>query len=70
MALPSQFNLSVELTKLVPFGPLINTASRGLINLVRELHKSGSDIVAEQDLAEVLGRNHIESKFASTLGQP
>lgn len=67
MALTSQFNLSVELTKLVPFGPLINTASRGLINLVRELHKSGSDIVAEQDLAEILGRNRIESKFASSF---
>lgn len=67
MALTSQFNLSVELTKLVPFGSLINTASRGLINLVRELHKSGSDIVAEQDLAEILGRNRIESKFASTF---
>ncbi len=67
MALTSQFNLSVELTKLVPFGSLINTTSRALISLVRELHKSGSDIVAEQDLAEVLGRNRIESKFASTF---
>lgn len=67
MALTSQFNLSVELTKLVPFGSLINTASRGLINLVRELHKSGSDIVAEQDLAEIFGRNRIENKFASTF---
>ncbi len=67
MALTSQFNLSVELTKLVPFGSLISATSRGMINLVRELHKSGSDIVAEQDLAEILGRNRIESKFASTF---
>ena len=67
MALTSQFNLSVELTKLVPFGSLISTASRSLINLVRELHKSGSDIVAEQDLAEILGRNRIESNFGSTF---
>ncbi|KAI9870139.1 MAG: hypothetical protein M1830_004638, partial [Pleopsidium flavum] len=67
MALQSQFNLSVELTNLIPFGPLLSTASRGLIHLLRDIRKSGSDIVAEEDLAEVFGRNRIEARFASTF---
>jgi len=67
MALQNQFNLSVELTNLLPFRSLISTASRGLIHLVRDLRKSGSDIVAEEDLAEIFGRNRIESRFASTF---
>ncbi|MCJ1258449.1 hypothetical protein MMC24_006282 [Lignoscripta atroalba] len=65
MAFSTQFALSVEISKAIPF--VINTASRGLIHLVRELQHSGSDIVTEHDLAEVLGRNLIEPRFASTF---
>ncbi|KFY23763.1 hypothetical protein V491_02416 [Pseudogymnoascus sp. VKM F-3775] len=66
MPLESQFSLSVELTKLVPLGPILNTAGRAVLNLARDLQKSGSDIVVEADLAEVFGRNRIEPRFEST----
>jgi len=67
MALSSQFNLSVEITKLLPLGSLLSITSRGLLTLTRELRKSGSDFATEQDLAEIFGRNRIENKFASTF---
>lgn len=67
MAFTNQFSLSLELTKLVPFGSLLSGASRGMLHLMRELKDSGSDIVTEADLAEVFGRNRIEEKFASTF---
>ena len=67
MAFANQFSLSLELTKLIPLGPLISSAGRGLAGLVRELQVSGSDIITEQDLAEVFGRNRIEPLFASTF---
>ncbi|KAL8652136.1 MAG: hypothetical protein Q9210_002865 [Variospora velana] len=67
MAMGSQFSLSLELTKLVPFGSLFNTAGHGLVRLLREIQASGSDFITEQDLAEVFGRNRLEPRFASTF---
>ncbi|KAL8715294.1 MAG: hypothetical protein Q9225_006438 [Loekoesia sp. 1 TL-2023] len=63
----SQFSLSLELTKLVPFGSLVNAAGHGLVRLLREIQASGSDFITEQDLAEVFGRNRVEPLFASTF---
>ncbi|KAL8947740.1 MAG: hypothetical protein Q9222_006013 [Ikaeria aurantiellina] len=63
----SQFSLSLELTKLVPFGSLVNAAGHGLIRLLREIQASGSDFITEQDLAEIFGRNRVEALFASTF---
>lgn len=67
MAMSSQFSLSVELTKLVPFGSLLSTAGRGLLHLMRELQDSGSDFITEADLAEVFGRNRIDPRFESSF---
>ncbi|KAL8695631.1 MAG: hypothetical protein Q9224_003279 [Gallowayella concinna] len=67
MAMSSQFSLSLELTKLVPFGPLVNAAGHGLIRLIRDLQASGSDFITEEDLAQVFGRNRVEPLFASTF---
>lgn len=67
MAFTNQFSLSLELTKLIPFGSLLSGGSRGMLHLMRELKDSGSDIITEADLAEVFGRNRIEEKFASTF---
>ena len=67
MAFTNQFALSLELTKFVPGASLVNLAGRGLIHLMRELQNSGSDFITEGDLAEIFGRNRIESKFASTF---
>lgn len=67
MALSSQFSLSVELTKLIPCGPLATVVGRGFLNLLRELQTSGSDLVTEEDLAAILGRNRIDPRFESTF---
>ena len=67
MPLSSQFSLSVELTKLIPCGPLATVVGRGFLNLLRELQTSGSDLVTEEDLAAILGRNRIEPRFESTF---
>ena len=67
MAFSNQFSLSVELTKLVPFGPLASVAGRGLLNLIRDLQESGSDLVTEEGLAEVFGRNRIDPRFESSF---
>lgn len=67
MAPSSQFSLSVELTKLLPLGPLANIAGRGLLTLIRDLQSSGSDIVTEEGLAEVFGRNRIDAHFESSF---
>ena len=63
MAFTNQFSLSVELSKLVPLAPIVNLASRSMLDVVRALHKSGSDLATEHDLAEVLGRSYIEPRF-------
>ncbi|KAI4107135.1 MAG: hypothetical protein L6R37_001836 [Teloschistes peruensis] len=67
MAMSSQFSLSLELSKLVPFGSLVNATGHGLVRLLRQIQASGSDFVTEQDLAEVFGRNRVEPLFASTF---
>ncbi|KAL8939869.1 MAG: hypothetical protein Q9216_003120 [Gyalolechia sp. 2 TL-2023] len=67
MAMGSQFSLSLELTKLVPFGSLVNAAGHGLVRLLREIQASGSDFITEQDLAEIFGRNRVEPLFESTF---
>jgi len=63
MAFTNQFSLSVELSNLVPLAPIVNLASRSMLEVVRGLHKSGSDLSTEHDLAEILGRSYIEPRF-------
>ncbi|OAP65100.1 hypothetical protein AYL99_01072 [Fonsecaea erecta] len=67
MAFSNQFSLSVELTKLVPLGNILSAAGSGILNLARDLRRSGSDITVEEDLTLVLGRNRICPKFESTF---
>ncbi|KAL8770865.1 MAG: hypothetical protein Q9209_003516 [Squamulea sp. 1 TL-2023] len=67
MPIGSQFSLSLELTKLVPFGSLFHAAGHGLVQTIRELQASGSDFISEQDLAKVFGRNQVDALFASTF---
>lgn len=60
MAFTSQFSLSLELNKLVPTAI---TTGLDFVRLVRELSKSGSHIMVEQDFANVFGRNRIAPHF-------
>ena len=67
MPLQSQFSLSLELTKLLPLGSAIDAGRQAVVNLARELQKSGSDLVVEQDLAQIFGRNSITARFESSF---
>ena len=67
MAFSTQFALSYELSKIVPVNSIVNVASKGLLKLVRDFQDSGSNLVTEYDLAQILGRNYISPQFASTF---
>ncbi|MCJ1417116.1 hypothetical protein MMC32_003455 [Xylographa parallela] len=67
MALNPQFAVSYELSNLVPVVPILNLASRGLLELVRDFQSSGSNLITEHDLAAIFGRSYIDAQFASTF---
>ncbi|MCJ1288747.1 hypothetical protein MMC34_000276 [Xylographa carneopallida] len=67
MALNPQFAVSYELSQLVPVVPIVNLASRGLLELVRDFQSSGSNLITEHDLAEIFSRSYIDAQFASTF---
>jgi hypothetical protein len=49
----------------VPFGSALEATGSGISHLVRELYKSRSDALVEEDWANVFRRNRIEARFAS-----
>lgn len=67
MPLDSQFNLSLELTKLVPLNLLGSVTANSIVALARRLRNSGSDIIVEQDLAQIFGRARITQQMDSTF---
>ena len=67
MALASQFALSLELTNLVPMGIAAVGKAWDLMTTARDLRGSGSDIVVEEDMANLLGRCFVERNLASTF---
>jgi hypothetical protein len=70
MSFSSQFSLSLELTRLLPVaGTAVSAAATALMNLARELQSSGSDIVVEEDVAQVFGRNVIKPEFETLFRQ-
>jgi hypothetical protein len=59
MPLTPQFSLSLELANILPIkSALIYTAST-IVSLARELKRSGSDLLVEEDLAAIFGRAKI-----------
>lgn len=60
MPLNSSFQLSLELTKLFGLTRQAASATQALVNFAKQLRNSGSDIVVEEDLANVFGRMRIE----------
>jgi hypothetical protein len=73
MPISSQFSLSVELTKLVPFQPIASGVTQALMVLARELRGAGSDIVVEEDLATLFRPfridRHMQSTFRTVVGK-
>ncbi|RJE25781.1 hypothetical protein PHISCL_01894 [Aspergillus sclerotialis] len=71
MALPTSFQLSIELTKILPIREAISAVTRPILQQARELKRSGSDFIVEEDLAAVFGRGRIDTKlerhFKSTI---
>lgn len=57
----SQFSLSLELTRLLPF------AATDLLSLARQLRQSGSDLITEEDVSQIFGRNKLATHFEATF---
>ncbi|MCJ1390074.1 hypothetical protein MMC18_002932 [Xylographa bjoerkii] len=67
MAFSNQFALSLELTRLLPVTWATNKATEAVMIHARDLRNSGSDIVVEEDLVSVLGRNTISPTLTSSF---
>lgn len=65
MPFATQLALSIELTRLLPFQPVADAVGASVLNLARDLQRSGSDVVVEEDLALIFGRARIEAHFES-----
>jgi hypothetical protein len=63
MSLNSQFSLALELSNILPIRAVVDSAATQLLNFARDLRRSGSDIVVEEDLAAVFGRGVIVSEL-------
>ena len=57
------FQFGLEVTKVLPVKEAAENVTTRLLNIARNLRKSGSDLVVEEDLAELLGRAHLEPAF-------
>ena len=72
MPFPSQFALSLELTRLLPLRTITDEAAQAIINFGRQLKGSGSDFITEEDLVLLFGRSKIsfmlESSFKTLVG--
>ena len=67
----SQFSLALELLNVFPIRGAIDSAASQLLKFARDLQRSSSDIVVEEDLAAIFGRGRInvelEDKFKNTV---
>ena len=55
----TQFGLSLEITRLIGVSTFTEITAKAVFKLARDLRNSHSEIVLEQDLAEVFGKCHI-----------
>ena len=71
MVLGSGFQLSLELSKVFPIGKGVEAVASQLLGYARDLRRSGSDIVVEEDLKDIFGRGRVvselEEKFKSLV---
>lgn len=57
----SGFQLALELSNVFPVREAVKAMGDYILKLARDLRKSGSDLVVEEDLAEVFGRGKLSS---------
>jgi len=55
----TQFSVSLELAKLLPARAAVNYTAESILGFARELRRSGSDILVEEDLAAIFARGKI-----------
>ena len=67
MPFQNQFALSLEVTRLVPTTLILEKAYQKVLSLARNLRNSGSDIVIEEDLAEVFGKCRISPQLEASF---
>ena len=63
MSITTQFQIGVELTKIFPIRELAGTTYNKVMNFARDLRKTGSDLVVEEDLAAIFGRGKLEASL-------
>ncbi|KAL8951268.1 MAG: hypothetical protein Q9222_002747 [Ikaeria aurantiellina] len=63
MSFSKQFSvsLSLELAKVLPIRSAISYSAESLVTFFRQLKRSGSDFLVEEDLAAIFGRAKVES---------
>ncbi|KAN0120180.1 hypothetical protein V8E51_002388 [Hyaloscypha variabilis] len=59
MPLAPQFSLSLELASILPIKSALSYTASTVVSLARELKRSGSDLLVEEDLAAIFGRGKI-----------
>ena len=68
MTFQNQFSIGLELTKVIPIGlGVAGKTWEAAMKFARQLQSSSSDIVTEEDLAMMFGRNRIERHMASSF---
>ena len=63
------FQLALDLSSIFPVRALADGTASKVMALARDLRKSGSDLVVEEDLAEVFGKGKI-SPLLRIASQP
>lgn len=63
MPISSQFSLALELSNVFPIRAVVESAAAQLFKFARDLRRSGSDILVEEDLAIVFGRGRIDPEL-------
>ncbi|KAL8824902.1 MAG: hypothetical protein Q9191_004741 [Dirinaria sp. TL-2023a] len=62
MPLPTHFQLAVELTNSFPAREIAGQAYHRVLGFARDLKRSGSDLVVEEDLAATFGRGQVNKE--------
>lgn len=57
----------VEVTRLLPVRSIVDKGTQAFMNYARQLYHSGSDVIVEEDLVQVLRRSKISTMLSSSF---
>ena len=63
----TQFSLSFELTRVQPLQFLADNIDSATVSLLRSIQNSGSDVLAENDVAELFKWHQIDENMAKVF---